>query len=165
VALRQTGKLKLALNMLITLLDSDAEFRTILLLEQTAVREHGEAVGGKKFQEFVATLDDIILEMKDTGELQTKVDLQAFRAALIGSIEGMMRGQLLAKSNFPAHYSVEQVRATLSMLISSACDVQRPTIAPQATLAEGAFPTSSDDDWIRYYLKLADRALSPSELS
>jgi len=78
-----TEKLKLALNMLITLLDSDAEFRTILLLEQTAVREHGEAVGGKKFQEFVATLDDIILEMKDTGELQTKVDLQAFRAALI----------------------------------------------------------------------------------
>ena len=160
-----TEKLKQALNMLITLLDSDAEFRTILLLEQTAVREHGKAVPGKKFQEFVATLDDIILEMKDTGELQTKVDLQAFRAALMGSIEGMMRGQLLAKSNFSAHYSVEQVRATLSMLISSACDVQRPTIAPQAALAEGVFPTSSDDDWIRYYLKLADRALSPIELS
>lgn len=160
-----TEKLKLALNMFITLLDNDQEFRTILLLEQTASRERGEAIVGGKYREFVATLDDIIQEMKDSGELQPKVSLHAFRAALIGSIEGMVRGQLLANSNFSAHYSAEQVRSTLSMLISSACDVQRPSIAPQADLGESVFATASDDDWIRYYLKLADRALSPSELS
>lgn len=160
-----TEKLKLALNMFITLLDNDQEFRTILLLEQTAARERGEAIVAGKYREFVATLDDIIQEMKDSGELQRKVNLLAFRAALIGSIEGMVRGQLLAYSNFPAHYSVEQVRSTLSMLISSACDVQRPSIAPQADVGESVFATASDDDWIRYYLKLADRALIPSELS
>jgi len=159
-----TEKLKLALNMFITLLDSDAEFRTILLLEQTAMRENGEAVAAKKHQEFVDTLDDIIQEMKDSGELQPKVDLHAFRAALMGSVEGMMRSQLFAKSNLPAQYAVEQVRTTLSMLISSACDVQRPSVTPQS-LADSAVATSIDDDWIRYYLKLADRALIPSELS
>ena len=160
-----TEKLKLALNMFITLLDNDQEFRTILLLEQTASRERGEAIVGRKYREFVATLDDIIQEMKDSGELQPKVNLHAFRAALIGSIEGMVRGHLLAEFNFPAHYSVEQVRSMLSMLISSARDVQRPSIAPQADLGESVFATASDDDWIRYYLKLADRALIPSELS
>jgi AcrR family transcriptional regulator len=160
-----TEKLKLALNMFVTLLDNDREFRAILLLEQATIRNHGEAVVGGKYGEFVATLDDIIQEMRDSGELLAKVDLQAFRAALMGSIEGMMRGQLLARSNFPAHYSIEQMRTTLSMLISSGCDVQRPSIAPQAGLSETVFAPSSDDDWIRYYLKLADRALSPSELS
>ena len=127
-----TEKLKLALTMFITLHDSDAEFRSILLLEQAAMRQNGEAVAGKKLQEFVDTLDDIIQEMKHSGELRPKVDLHAFRAALMGSVEGMMRSQLLAKSNSPAQYAVEQVRTTLSMLISSACDVQRPSTTPQA---------------------------------
>src|SRR5689334_12676895 len=50
-------KLKLALNMFVSLLDSDADFRTILLLEQTVTRERGEAVAGREFREFVALLD------------------------------------------------------------------------------------------------------------
>lgn len=159
-----TEKLKLALNMFITLLDSDPEFRTILLHEQTAMRENGEAVAGKKLQEFVDTLDDIIQEMKDSGELRPKVDLHTFRAALMGSVEGMMRSRLFAKSNLAAQYGVEPVRTILSILISSACDVQRPSATAQAP-GESAIASSIDDDWIRYYLKLADRALIPSELS
>lgn len=158
-------KLKLALNMFVSLLESDAEFRTILLLEQSATRERGEAVPGREFREFVALVDDIIKEMKDSGELQAKANPQAFRSALLGGIEGMMRAQLLAQSDYPANYSVEQVRSTLAMLISAACDVQRPSVAPQAVPGESGLLTSSDDDWIRYYLKLADRALTPSDLS
>ena len=160
-----TEKLKLSLNMFITLLDNDPEFRTILLLEQTAIRECAGAPAGREFREFVALLDEIVKEMKDCGELRAKVDVQAFRSALIGSIEGMMRDQLLARSNFPAHYSVEQMRLTLALLIASVCEVQRPSVAPETGVGENVFATSSDDDWIRYYLKLADRALSPSELS
>jgi hypothetical protein len=65
---------------------------------------------------------------------------------------------MLAASEFPARYSVEQVRATVSFLIEAACDVQRPSSEMQpAALAEG--PPGSEDDWIRYYLKLADKVL------
>ena len=160
-----TEKLKLALNMLISLLENDTEFRAILLLEQTAVRERGGVIAGDEFGELVALLDDILREMKDSGELQAKVDVQALRSALIGSIEGMMRDQLIAGSNFPANYSVEQVRSTLAIFIASVCDVQRPSMGPGRRAGDPVGVVPTEDDWIRYYLKLADRALIPSDLS
>lgn len=153
-----SGKLRLALNMLVNFLDQDPEFRAILLLEQTAVHENGKVVISNQFLEFIAVLDVIIVEMKTVGEMKDGVDPQALRSALMGSIEGMMRDQMLAAFEFPARYSVEQVRATVSFLIEAACDVQRPSSeALPAALGEAA--PGSDDDWIRYYLKLADKVL------
>ena len=152
-----SGKLRLALNMLVNFLDQDPEFRAILLLEQTAVHDNGKVVISNQFREFIAVLDDIIGEMKSIGELKDGVDAHALRSALMGSIEGMMRDQMLAASEFPARYSVEQVRSTVSFLIEAACDVQRPSSEMRpAALAEAP---GSDDDWIRYYLKLADKVL------
>src|SRR5689334_21312088 len=54
-----TGKLRLALNMLINFLERDREFRAILLLEQTAVHENGRLITSSQFREFVAVLDEI----------------------------------------------------------------------------------------------------------
>jgi AcrR family transcriptional regulator len=160
-----TEKLTLALNMLITLLENDRKFRAILLLEQTGIRRGGELTMDPEFRTFVAILDDIIAKMKEAGELQAKVDGEAFRSAIIGSIEGMMRDQLMAVANFAAHYSVERVRSTLSVLIASVAEVQMPSINPQRGLSDGTITVPTEDDWIRYYLKLADRALLPSDLS
>ena len=153
-----SGKLRLTLNMLVNFLDKDREFRAILLLEQTAIHENGKVVISHQFREFVAVLDDIIGEMKSVGELKDGVDPHALRSAMMGSIEGMMRDQMLAASEFPARYSVEQVRATVSLLIEAACDVQRPMSQMRPAASEEAAP-GSEDDWIRYYLKLADKVL------
>lgn len=153
-----TGKLRLALNMLVNFLDRDLQFRAIQLLEQTAVHENGKIIISSQLREFVAVLDDIIGEMKSVGELKGGVDPQALRSALMGSIEGMMRDQMLAASEFPARYSVEQVRATVSFLIEAACDVQRPSSEIRPAAPAEAAP-GSEDDWIRYYLKLADKVL------
>jgi AcrR family transcriptional regulator len=160
-------KLKLALNMFVSFLESDREFRTILLLEQTACHQGNGPVISREFREFIAVLDDIIDAVRTEGGLVAKIDAQALRSALVGSIEGMMRDQLLAKSGFPAQYSLNQVRATLSMLLSAACEVQRPAVAAEAPIsaAESVLGRSPEDDWIRYYLKLADSALNPEKLS
>ena len=158
-------KLRLALNMFVSLLEKDPEYRAILLLEQSVSREQGSPRGGPAFEEFIAVLDDILDAMNGAGELAKRAEPQALRSALVGAIEGMMRHQLLAASNFPARYSIEQVRSTLSALIESACDFQRPS-AEARTAQPGEQPAvGSEDEWIRYYLKLADRALHPSELS
>jgi hypothetical protein len=78
----------------------------------------------------------------------------------------MMRDQLLGSGDFPAAYSVEHVRSILSMLVASVSDFQRPPVEAQAAGIFGAGSSSAqEDDWIRYYLKLADRALTRSELS
>ena len=160
-----TEKLKLALNMFISLLENELEFRRILLLEQTGIRKHGEVIAEKEFREFIALVDEIVIAMKDSGELQAKVDVQALRSALIGSIEGMMRDQLMASSDFAANYSVEQVRLTLATLIDSVCDLQRPSLGRERRASDTVVALPTEDDWIRYYLKLADKALAPTDLS
>jgi AcrR family transcriptional regulator len=159
-------KLKLAMNMFVSFLENDPEFRAILLLERTVSRKAGRIVADHEFHEFVVIVDEIVNEMASGGELQSNVNKQTLRSALIGSVEGMMRDQLLAGSDFPARYSVEEVRSMVSMIVASACDFQRPRAEahPNAMLRESS-PTAQEDDWIRYYLKLADRALTRSELS
>jgi AcrR family transcriptional regulator len=152
-------KLKLALNMFISSLDRDAEFRAILLLEGAAIRERGRLAVSPEFREFVVVLDEIVMEMRTVGELQASVDVHALRSALLGSIEGMMRDQMFSALGFPAQYSIEQVRSMLSLLINSACDFQRPTAGEQGSGVSPETAPGSEDDWIRYYLKLADKAL------
>jgi hypothetical protein len=51
----------------------------------------------------------------------------------------------------------------LALMIDSATEFERPSAERKAQT--GQEPSASEDDWIRYYLKLADRALHPSELS
>ena len=157
-----TDKLKLALNMLITSLESDRELRTILLLEQTAIRDQGIVKVGQEFQEFVAILNNMLEAMRDSGQLAAGVDLQTFGSALIGSVEGMMRNQLLSGSNSP---KVEEVRSILARLVDSVLDVQRPLASPQRRVSDAVPGLPAEDDWIRYYLKLADKALISTELS
>lgn len=157
-------KLRLTLNMLVSLLEKDPEFRAILLLEESVSRDRGVARVGRAFHEFIAVLDDIVGAMQSAGEMAGWVEPQALRSALLGAIEAMMRHQLLAASNFPAQYSMEQVRSTLSSLLDSACDFQRPSGETRIP-TPGEQAAGSEDEWIRYYLKLADRALHPLELS
>lgn len=154
-----TEKLTLALNMLVSILERDAALRVILLLENTATRDENALTVTPEFRDFVVLVDEIVRAMKDEGELLPTVNTQALRSALLGSIEGMMRERLFP--NFPAEYSTNDVRSTLAVLIESACDVRRPSVMQglQSTTR------SSEDEWIHYYLKLGDKALSPSELS
>lgn len=154
-----TEKLTLALNVFVSLLERDAAFRTILLLENAATRDDNGLTVTPEFREFVLLIDEIVRAMKDDGELLPTVNTQALRSALLGSVEGMMRERLFR--NFPAEYSTNDVRSTLAVFIESACDMRRPSVMPglQSTTR------SSEDEWIHYYLKLGDKALSPSELS
>ena len=154
-----TEKLTLALNIFVSLLERDAAFRVILLLENTATRDENALTVTPEFRDFVVLIEEIVHAMKDNGELLPTVNTQALRSALLGSIEGMMRERLF--HNFPAEYSTNDVRATLAVLIESACDLRRPNVIPglQSTTR------SSEDEWIHYYLKLGDKALSPSEVS
>ncbi|HET9743259.1 MAG TPA: TetR/AcrR family transcriptional regulator [Terriglobales bacterium] len=156
-------KLKLALNMLISSVEGNASFRGLFLLEAPAQRKGERAVANPGFIEYVRVLDEILLAMKEEGELLPGVDPQVLRSALVGSIQGMLRDRLLAGSNgFPASYSSAQVRSTLAGLLASALDVRRPG-EPVISGAPSQTSAPADDDWIRYYLKLADSVLGPKE--
>ena len=158
-------QLKLALNMFVSSLENDLEFRAILLLEQTATRNQEGLVTNPEFRRFMTVLGEIVSAMKAEGSLLPDVSPQALKAALVGAVEGMMRDQLFASGNSAAQYSIEQVRKLL-LIFAGACVVSRPARELEPVISRETLPArSSEDEWIRYYLKLGDAALNPSELS
>jgi AcrR family transcriptional regulator len=159
-------RLKLALNMFVSLLENDSEFRAILLLEQTVRRDREGIVISPEFRRFVNVIGEIVNAMKAQGELSPDVNAEALRAALIGAVEGMMRDQSLASGDFPARYSVIDIRKLLSIFADAPRRVRRLAPEPEVVISEGTlYPRSTEDEWIRYYLKLGDTALNPAELS
>jgi AcrR family transcriptional regulator len=108
-------------DLMIRTTERDEKLATILFLEGRRIRRHGSVVlltGG--FLQFVEMLDRLLLEMQEAGALKPELPLQAVRSALIGSLEGMLRDRLLARrADFPATYSVEEVRAIYRALLES----------------------------------------------
>ena len=159
-------QLKLALNMFVSFLENDPEFRAILLLEQTASRNREGVVTSPEFRRFTSVLGEIVNAIEADGGMLPDINPQALRAALVGAVEGMMRDQLFVTDNSAAQYSMEQVRQLLSILTSAACRVSRAVRELEPVISRETLPArSTEDEWIRYYLKLGDAALSPSELS
>src|SRR3989442_3450045 len=102
-------------------MEKDRELRTLFLLEGRRIRGDGHMVVlVPGFLEFVKILDGILKEMAAKGELLPHLNPQAQRSGLMGTIEGLLRDQLLARpSRFPASYSEADSRAIFSAFLSS----------------------------------------------
>src|SRR3989475_7111044 len=116
-----THKLKTVVDMALSFLQKDRDLRTIFLLEGRRIRGDGHMVVlVPGFLDFVKILDGILKEMAAKGELLQHINPQALRSGLMGTIEGLLRDQLLARpSRFPASYSEADSRAIFSAFLSS----------------------------------------------
>src|ERR1700730_16538403 len=96
-------------------LERDPEMKQLLLLEARRVRKEGPMVAlSEGFMGFVRLIDGVLYEMRAMNLLRPSLSPQAVRSALIGMLEGMLRGRFLADQlGFPAHYGRGQVTATL----------------------------------------------------
>ncbi len=162
-------RLMLALNMFVNFVENDPTFRAIFLLETVVIRgRNGISVNGG-YGEFIRMIDNTFDAMKTAGELLPGTDAHALRSALIGSVEGMLRDRLLAeKGSNAAKFSQEQVRSVLSNFLGAHLDVKRQSAAAGSAERRAKSISeivSGDDDWIRYYLALADKALGPAEMA
>ena len=71
------------------------------------------------FIEFIKTVDGILKELAARGDMKSDIHPQAFRSALMGAIEGMLRDHMLARtSRLPASFSETDMRAMVSALLS-----------------------------------------------
>src|SRR5713101_300496 len=113
-------KLRVLIDMVLGFLEKDRAIRTLFLLEGRRIRGDGHMVVlVPGFLEFVKMLDGILKELAAQGELAPNIHPQAFRSALMGAIEGMVRDQMLARtSRFPASYAEAEMRAMISSLLS-----------------------------------------------
>jgi AcrR family transcriptional regulator len=113
-------KLRVLIDMVLGFLEKDRAIRTLFLLEGRRIRGDGHMVVlVPGFLEFVKMLDGILKELAAKGELAPNIHPQAFRSALMGAIEGMLRDHMLARtSRFPASYAEADMRAMVSSLLS-----------------------------------------------
>lgn len=105
-------KLLALLDLVLAAFDRDPQAKELLLLEGRRVRKEGRMVLlTRGYQEFVKTIDSLLLEMRAAGEIRSDANLQAIRSGLMGMMEGMMRDHLLARrTGYPADYSTEDIR-------------------------------------------------------
>jgi len=105
-------KIEQLVGAMLVALEADPVLKELLLLEGRRIRKEGHMIlMTRGFLQIVGTLDRILNEMRKQGELGPGLNPQAVRSALIGSVEGMLRDQVLAKrTGYPAAYSLEEVR-------------------------------------------------------
>ena len=105
-------KIEQLVGAMLVALEADPVLKELLLLEGRRIRKEGHMIlMTRGFLEIVGTLDRILNEMRRHGELRPGLNPQAVRSALIGSVEGMLRDQVLAKrTGYPATYSLEEIR-------------------------------------------------------
>jgi len=113
-------KLRVLIDMVLGFLEKDRAIRTLFLLEGRRMRGDGHMIVlVPGFIEFIKMLDGILKELAAQGELAPNIHPQAFRSALMGAIEGMVRDQMLARSSrFPASYAEAEMRTMISSLLS-----------------------------------------------
>jgi len=114
--------LRVLIDMELGFLEKDRAIRTLFLLEGRRIRGDGHMIVlVPGFIEFIKMLDGILKELAAQGELAPNIHPQAFRSALMGAIEGMLRDHMLARSSrFPASYAEADMRAIISSLLSLA---------------------------------------------
>jgi len=105
-------KIEQLVGAMLVALEADPVLKDLLLLEGRRIRKEGHMIlMTRGFLQIVGTLDRILNDMRTQGELGPGLNPQAVRSALIGSVEGMLRDQVLAKrTGYPAAYSLEEVR-------------------------------------------------------
>jgi AcrR family transcriptional regulator len=112
-------KLCALIELILDAMEKDMGLRTLMLLEGRRIRKHGSLVLlTDGFLELVATMDGLLTEMRDSGQLQPDLNVQAVRSALIGAYEGLLRDQILAeRGNYPAAYGPEELRKVLRLVL------------------------------------------------
>jgi AcrR family transcriptional regulator len=116
-----TEKVKIVVDMVLSFFEKNREMRTLFLLEGRRIRGDGHMVVlVPGFLDFVKILDGTLKEMAAKGELLPGIHPQAFRSALMGAFEGLLRDQMLARpSRLPASYTEADARAVFSAFLSA----------------------------------------------
>lgn len=112
-------KLRALVDMILDAMEKDRDLQTLMLLEGRRIRKHGSMVVlTDGFLNMVATVDRLLTEMRDSGQLRPDLNVQAVRSCLIGAYEGLLRDQILAsRGNYPASYGSEDLRKVLQVVL------------------------------------------------
>lgn len=112
-------RLRALTELMIGALERDKGLRTLMLLEGRRIRKHGHMVlVTRGYKQLLAVIDGLLTEILDQGLLRRDLHPEAVRSALIGTLEGLLRDQLLAeRASFPAHFDGADLRAVFRTVL------------------------------------------------
>lgn len=114
-------KIQRLLGSMLLALQTDPLLKELMLLEGRRIRKEGHLIMMTSgFREIIKTVDRLLGQMRESGHLKPGLNPQAVRSALVGTFEGLMRDQVLAaRSNYPAGYSTDDIRAIFNTVLGS----------------------------------------------
>ena len=110
-----------ALEAMVSELENDPQLKELVTLEACRIRKDNHDVvmsqGYRQFSELIGTL---LQDMRGKGELPGDVNLDALCAALMGTAEGLLRGQVVAsRSQARRDYTLTDMRKVLEVLVAA----------------------------------------------
>lgn len=119
--INEEEKIQRLLGSMLLALEADPQLRDLLLLEGRRIRKEGNMIlMTSGFRQIISTVDHLLEKMRQSGHLKRGLNPEAVRSALVGTFEGMLRDRILAqRSDYPASYSGEDVRAVFNTVLGS----------------------------------------------
>jgi len=101
--------------------ERDRKLRSLLLLEARRIRKNGyDVVLSSGFRHFIGLVDGLFSEMERQGDLAAEVHLEAARSAWMGSLEGLLRDQMLGElMGYPATFNRKVLRKTAMSVLGA----------------------------------------------
>jgi AcrR family transcriptional regulator len=107
-----SSKLQALVGLILAKLEEDEQLKRLFLLEGRRIRKEGHMVlMTQGFLHLVKTVDRLLKEMRDLGQLRSDLNIEGIRSALIGMMEGLLRDRMLAtRIGYSVSFNAEDIR-------------------------------------------------------
>lgn len=142
-------RFRLTLDMLLSYLAREREFRAIFLREG---RQRTRRVGGAAYGAFLSLLDDILRAMLVEGLLLPHVNPRALRSGLLGALANMLyESDVVRETGAALPFSEDEVRHMVLSFLAGSRVGEMPQVAAEP----------SEPAWVARYMELAEKVLGP----
>ena len=109
------------MGLILTKLEDDQQLMLLFLLEGRRIRKEGHMVlMTRGFLALVTTVDRLLKEMRDLGQLRSDLHIEAIRSAMIGMMEGLLRDRMLSnRIAYSASFNAEDIRKVFLHVLNS----------------------------------------------
>ena len=100
-------------------MENDPELKELMTLEAHRVRKDSrDVLSSASGRHFAELMDSLLSEMRERGQIRGELNLQAVRTALIGTVEGLLREQVVAgRSGLRASFDYDDVNRWLEFVV------------------------------------------------
>ncbi len=133
-------KLQSISRLALEAIERDPEMKLLMLMEGRRIRREGPLITlTDGFMSLVQLIDEVLEQMRASGQLRPNLEPQAVRSALMGMFEGMLRDRFLAgRVAYPASFDAGQIGALIGLTLNACVnpgsqETVLPATSPQSS--------------------------------